>query len=270
MIKSISHFMMRLFLIMASTMVTATHQPEVSVGAGAVLHFVTYHNFPPFIAHADRPEGLTQETVALLNQRLSRLNLPGLQWRVAPKKRAEAMLGTADTVAMLWVDPAFVGDPNRTRFQWTKPLLSDCQLLVSRESRPVAFAGDLVPLRGLRIGTVLGARFPHAELNARFADGSLLREDAPSMEINLNRLLFGRVDAILIPHSSIGFMAAEQGVTDQLHYPEQPLFFFERAIALAGNAPESLVQGLRQVVDALAADPEWQALLAKYGLQPSC
>jgi polar amino acid transport system substrate-binding protein len=108
---------------------------------------------------------------------------------VLPRKRVEAALlsGQADLLCDLrpeWLDSK--------HWVWTEPVFSNNMTIVSRaDTAPLA---RLSQLRGQRVGTVLGYRYPELEkrLGAAFE-----RDDGITDEQNTSKLLSGRFNYMM-------------------------------------------------------------------------
>ena len=108
-----------------------------------------------------------------------------------PRARVEAWLRDGRIDGACFLAPEWVGDAKALR--WSPPLFRIRQVIVS----PVAAPPVASPrgLFGRRLGTLLNYTYP--ELQPYFADGRILRSDAPSFTSNIAKLERGRIDAFL-------------------------------------------------------------------------
>lgn len=100
------------------------------------------------------------------------------------------------------------------RFNWSKPFITSNAIIVARKEAPAA--KSLSELADKPIGTVIGYHYPEIErvLGKHFA-----REDAPSTELNLRKLLVGRMHYATVMtqcafslRSTIPFAQAEHAI----------------------------------------------------------
>lgn len=124
----------------------------------------------------------------ILTQAAAALGLPVVVRRY-PDKRCMKMLeeGTIDayTKAYEWVE-----EPER--FAWSRGVVLSEDMILLRAGGTLRYSRPS-DLRGLRVGTVLGYGYPRLE--ALFAGGGVLRDDAPGVVFMLRKLAGGRTDA---------------------------------------------------------------------------
>lgn len=108
-----------------------------------------------------------------------------------PRARIEPWLRTDRIDAACFLAPAWAAQPQS--LYWSPPLFEIRQVVVSpRDSPAIRQAEDLF---GKRLGTQLNYVYP--ELQPYFADGRILRMDAPSSLSNVAKLLRHRIDAYI-------------------------------------------------------------------------
>ncbi|HJV02764.1 MAG TPA: hypothetical protein VJ752_19670 [Burkholderiaceae bacterium] len=225
-----------------------------------VSAFNSYMVAPYFI---DAEHGLAHALVARLNDRLApryRLSL-----RQIPRIRldlSELNKESAFTGVVLFIHPRFVGDAARTRFLWSRPLFTDCNLVISPKDAPLDYQGP-ASLEGLRFGAVRGYRY--SILDDLVRAGKLLREDSQDELSGLNKVARRRLDMTVVPYSIYSYAAAEQALAPLLYAAPRPLQCFSRHI-LVSRAHPALLRALDQAIEALATDPGWKAALASLHL----
>ncbi|MCP5155571.1 MAG: hypothetical protein H6983_15480 [Ectothiorhodospiraceae bacterium] len=193
-----------LALVLVTRALVAPAQP-----AGEVIGVLTYHNHAPFIT--GDATGLTHELMA----RLRAAAPAGLELELRPTPRARLDVLLADWVqgrcasetarcddrwVLVWVNPRWgFGDSAMTRFQWL-PLMEDANVVVSRRSRRVEYAGP-ESLVGLRLGAIRGHRY--VGVDPLVEAGRIERLDGERERSNLLMLLQGRIDVTVLPLSSV-------------------------------------------------------------------
>lgn len=147
------------------------------------------HNAPPYALVADGKlvGGVIHDIGNALGKRLQ---VPAVFVNV-PRARYEEQLlsGAIDLVCI--THPDWVRQP--AALAWSPPLFSESDIIV----QPAGTLPWASPeqLAGKRLGTILGFRYP--ALEAMFTAEKIRRDDASSLDSNLQRLQLGRVDAVV-------------------------------------------------------------------------
>ncbi|MDC8757045.1 substrate-binding periplasmic protein [Janthinobacterium fluminis] len=221
--------------------------------AQTVEAFNTYLVGPYMV---DTRQGLAQSLVDRLNLKLA----PGYRLRLSHMPRirldtTELAKGDEFDGAVLFVNPRFVGDVAKTRFLWSKPLFIDCNLVISRESAPLDYAGP-ASLEGLRFGGVRGYRYLFVDDLVKA--GKLQREDSQDELSGLRKVALARLDVTVVPYTIFSYLGADKALSRQLYVAPKPLQCFARHI-LVGKGSPALLGALNQAIDQLASDRGWRA-----------
>lgn len=113
-----------------------------------------------------------------------------------PSKRVSMVLARGEADGVCYVMPHWIdGD-----FQWSRPLIPNRVLLVSAPAVPPV--RTLADLAGKKVGTVAGYRYPEFEeaLGKQF-----IREDAPTSELSVSKLIAGRTNYAIIGQSMFDY-----------------------------------------------------------------
>ncbi|WP_373999656.1 substrate-binding periplasmic protein [Bdellovibrio bacteriovorus] len=121
------------------------------------------------------------------------------QFILLPKIRVAENLkqGSIDVLCHLnevW-QPAIKND-----VYWSDDLYESRNLIVHIDSKPIKSISDLY---GARVGTVLN--FIYQNLDPYFAKKQILREDAPTNESNIQKILKGRIDYLVMSNLEFDF-----------------------------------------------------------------
>lgn len=144
-------------------------------------------------------QGLLTDGVAkqLLDQLAVRLKREVLYLDL-PRGRVVEWLVTDQADVSCFLNPQWV--PATLKLSWTPALFSTRQFIVRRiQDSPVRSNQDLFRKR---IGTTRGFSYP--ELESIFASKAAVRDDAESLEKNIQRLEQGRVDLVMTVDLSYG------------------------------------------------------------------
>lgn len=222
----------------------------------------TYHLSPPYIL-GDR-QGLSHDFIALLNR--DARNDQRFQFELVelPRRRIDVRLARQRPGVLLWSTPSFFTAAQAKHASWSAPLLMDQQDFVSLPDAPFDYSSP-ESLHGLRLGGVLGHRYQ--ELEDDIASGRIGRQDVHFDHQNIEKLLSGRIDTLLIPRSTLLYYCKQHDV-GVLHVSQQPLYHFARHILTTDALSEAASRYLDDVLSTLPKDPEWQILLHRYGLMP--
>lgn len=229
--------------------------PRPVAAVDTITAFNSYAVAPYFI---DADHGLAPALVERLNARLApRYHLalrqiPRIRLDLSELSKGDAFAGT-----VLFINPRFVDDAARVRFLWTRPLFTDCNLVVSQHDAPVDYQGP-ASLEGLRFGGVRGYRYSVFDDLARA--GKLVREDSQDEISGLNKVARRRVDLTVVPYTIYSYAVAEQALAPLLYVAARPLQCFSRHI-LVSRANPDLLKALDLAIEALANDPQWKAAL---------
>jgi len=242
--------------IITLLMVVAGSASAATTQSGRVLKAVVSDtNTAPYAIFARNGtlvSGLAKDLIdqigASLHRPVDYLNLP--RGRVT-----DWMLqGQADIGCFL--NPSWV---NVQGLAWTPAIFETRQLIIRR--REDNKFSSVLDLRKKRIGTTRGFVYP--ELQNVFSSGLATRDDASSLESNIQRLKHGRVDAVMTVDLSYGYLQQTQP-DDAL--AADPLWAEPSPVDCALNPQSSeSVRQIQKAVEALIRSGQVEAMLTKWG-----
>ena len=224
---------------------------------GETIRLYDYHQHPPFNTGVDA--GLSRELVKYLNEKLGgepRIEL----WLVNRARLALEMADPDFDGLVVWVNPAWVGDPHRERYLWTFPVMRDTNELISSIDKPITYRGP-DSLKGLVFGGVEGYRYQGIDEAA--AGGELVRHDAKKVKINLDLLVRGRIDVTLVPGSALAFFTHVPAYEGKLFVSPFPQSSYTRHI-LVPRSRADLHARLNDIAEQMDRDPRWHQILESY------
>jgi polar amino acid transport system substrate-binding protein len=130
-------------------------------------------------------DGLLKDLGELIAARLARK----AKFITLPSNRVRGALSEGAADALCYARPEWLDGS----YNWTQSLIQDGAAVVARIDAPVI--RTLANLHNVPLGTVIGYRYPEIE-NA--LGHGFVREDAPSMESNLRKLVAGRMEYAII------------------------------------------------------------------------
>lgn len=229
-------------------------------GAHARAEVVTVYtsaNFAPLMLADGR--GVYPDLVAWLN----RQSLGGFTFRLQymPRKRLQVKLedGSLDGI-VIGLMPDWVDDVQQKKYLWTVPFASDRYALVSSAARPMNPAQPH-SLAGRSLGVTMGYVYPG--LDDWFSRARLQRSGAISDERSIEKLLRGRVDAVIVAESMARYFIRTQKLDKKLRVFPMPGPATERRF-LVQRRDAALYELLVPAIRKLKADPDWTRTLARY------
>lgn len=231
----------------------------------AEQHLIAYNSYqlPPFVTAQG---GLAQELVNYLNSKL--VGQYRFQLETLPRARMMATVFNPPQAARgiaLFLNPRFVGDAERTRFLWSKPLFQDRNLLIFR-GRPAPVVKQLSDLHGLRFGAMLESRYQG--LDELVQASRISRDDSVNEAAILEKVIAKRVDFTSMNQMSYLALSEQARFRDLLGTsptPGEP--GFTRHI-LISKANPALASKLDAIISAMPTDPSWRALAKRYRFVP--
>lgn len=230
----------------------------LAAGARAeVVNVYTSANFAPLMLGDGR--GIYPDLVAHLNRKKP----GGLTFRLQfmPRKRLQVKLeeGSLDGI-VIGLMPDWVADSAQQKYLWTAPFSSDRFALVSLAADPVDPARTAARTRRT-IGVTTGYVYPG--LGEWFARSGLQPREGASDEKNIEKLLLGRVDCVIVAESMARYFIRTHQFDTRLHLVAMPGPATERRF-LVQHRHAGIYRRLAPAVKKLGADPAWQRAAAAY------
>lgn len=227
----------------------------------AALSVVTDENLPPYsFVRGGEVVGID---VDMLNEAARRLDVE-LHIRARPWNRAleECRTGEAQFAMPLFLTP------QRAAFAtFVAPVHYSTLGVFVAKGREFAFSG-IADLAGKRIGVNRGFAISE-EIDQTMRDGTIVVEEVASTDLNIQKLLLGRIDAFVA--NVINTRHFLKGLPDPGRVVLLPKAYSERrpAYLVASNAAaisdrERTTTALRAVLESLHADGTYERIVAKY------
>lgn len=217
----------------------------------------TSANFAPLVIDGSR--GIYHEAIDYLNKR----SADGTSYRLAylPRKRLQMRLeeGTLDGL-VIGMMPQWFDDVAQKKYLWTTPFAVDRFVLVSRNDHPMRTD---VPgaLAGKSIGLTLGYVYPG--IDEWIQRHGLVRQDAISEEINMEKLRRGRIDCVAVSESVARYFVRQNGLNGSLTFVDLPGRATERRF-LVPLGRGDLYDKVAPIIKHMRDDPQWLRMTSKY------
>lgn len=222
-----------------------------------VITVYTSANFAPLMVDNDR--GLYPDLINYLN----RQKLGNLSFKLSylPRKRLQVKLEEGSIKGIIiGMMPQWFDDAGQTKYLWTAPFAGDNFILVSNSSKPVN-PGNAATLPGTTIGLTLGYVYPG--IDQWIAANGLVRNDALSEEKNIEKLLLGRVDCIVVSQTVINYYIKINRWQGRFQFGHVPGQLTERRF-LIPHAYKHVHDKIAPVIRKLDGDPAWQKIAERY------
>jgi polar amino acid transport system substrate-binding protein len=224
--------------------------------AGTIMVY-TSANFAPLVIDGNR--GIYHDAIAYLNQH----STDGTSYRLAylPRKRLQMRLeaGVLDGV-VIGMMPQWFDDVAQKKYLWTAAFAQDRIVLVSRSGHALR-ADAPGALAGKTIGITLGYVYPG--IDEWIDRNGLLRQEAISEEINMEKLRRGRIDCAAVSESVARYFVSQNGLDASLSFASLPGRATERRF-LVPLGRSDLFDQLAPIVQHMRDDPQWLRMMAKY------
>jgi polar amino acid transport system substrate-binding protein len=160
---------------------------------------------PPFMMEAGDKPGICVEMVQEAGKRLGH----DVSYKLLPIKRLKIEFKAEKILMEPAVTPAW-RLKDKAFSVYSKPHFNSIDVVLTREEDAVEADGP-VGFHGKILGCVLGYSYTDGFQEA-FEDGTVQREDAPSHRLNLQKLIAGRVDAIIIHQFTAKYLMQELAI----------------------------------------------------------
>ncbi|MGW8393140.1 substrate-binding periplasmic protein [Pseudoduganella sp. HUAS MS19] len=224
--------------------------PAAVAGQGEMVFVAaTNHNMPLSRFHnGQMVEGLLKDlgdSIALrMGMRASYISVPA--------KRVADYLASGRADGVCYVLPRWLPGP----FNWSQPLMSDAGVLLSRPEAPAV--RSLSDLANKPVGTVLG--YSYSMIDAALGR-AFVREDAPSMELNISKIQHGRMQ-----YAIMGRMTAEYLMRSEPRHKLRVDFEFDPFKAQCAFSQKSAIpfRDVQRAIGGMLSDGTVERLLRRY------
>jgi ABC-type amino acid transport substrate-binding protein len=224
--------------------------PAAVAGQGEVVFVAaTNHNMPlSRFQNGEMVEGLLKDLGDGIAHRMGRQ----ARYVSVPAKRVAEYLASGRADGVCYVLPRWLPGS----FNWSQPLMPDAGVLVSRPEAPAVRV--LSDLANKPVGTVLG--YSYSMIDAALGR-AFVREDAPSMELNISKIQHGRMQ-----YAIMGRMTAEYLMRAEPQHKLRIDFEFDPFKAQCAFSKKSAIpfDDVQRAIGGLVSDGSLDRLLHRY------
>lgn len=175
---------------------------------------------------------------------------------VTPRMRTQPLLAEDHVDANCYMNPAWLTEDNEN-YRWSVPFMTMRTALVTRTDMPKT---ALTQLKGERIGTVLGFQYPEAA--EFFSSGDLMRDDARTESLVLEKLAAGRNRYAITTETSLDWFNKNRPACCHLQLVERLIEFPVHCIV--SGEPDRLADEILRALEQMEQDGEFEAIQARY------
>lgn len=210
--------------------------------------------WPPFTDDVGRP----RFALELVQEALRRIGVkPQFTIVEAAKLEPTVLSGSVDGSAALWQSTT-----REKVLRYSRPYLENRLILVGRAGTDVS-APVLAALAGQRVGVVGG--YAYGGEVARDPSAGPTFVEGPDDQTNLNRLMAGEVDVILIDELVLRFLlqTSARAAADRLEIATSPILRAELRFAIRKDHPQAdaILFAFNREVQAMMADGSYNRIL---------
>lgn len=173
------------------------------------------------------------------------------RYHVLPRKRIGEALANGSVDAYCYARPDWLG----VKAAWSRPVMSNSFIIVSGPALPAL--KSLVELDGVVVGTVYGYEYP--DLDGR--KSAYVRDDAPSVNLNVKKLMAKRFSYAALDGVSFDFAARAIPKLRNLAVLTVSKFETQCAFSPKSDIP---LEEMNQAVDTLVSSGTMTRIIAGY------
>ncbi len=239
--------------------------PFVSMAKENVI-LAYYNETPPWQTNVDGLNGLSYELASFLNSDKNSTFHFVAEFIV--RNRINQILEKGnEPIVVAWVHPAFFDDENKSKYYWSKPLISDSQLILSSAKNPLLFY-NLNSLKGKVFSAVAGLRY--RTLEPFIKSSEIKRVDSIRYVTAIENVLSANkgLDFCIIENTTLNFFKNIDKTIINLnrsYISKKPLTpLYKRSLLIPLNN-KKLNHYLEKRLKSIDKDKEWKKILKKYG-----
>lgn len=240
------------FVLLLAFIVTA----PLRAAEPQIVTLYTYHTHPPFITGTG--EGLTFDLAAFLTDRSNGKFIFNVV--LSSRPRINRLIESDRWGIVPWVNPKWFKDPDKSVYLWSeRALMEDANAIISHKRKPINYK-SAEALDGMTFGGIKGHKYTGID-DFISQGGNLRRLDAANHLDNLNKLLRGDIDVMLMPHSGALFSIAKHDFTQETYFSPTPHSRYDRRFLVINHR-----RNLRRLLDDILGNfgDEWSTIVARY------
>lgn len=175
---------------------------------------------------------------------------------VMPRLRVQRLMARGEIDVRCYVNPGWLSETHH-QYIWSVPFMVQRDLIVGRHDEADI---SMAQLPGERLGTVLGFSYPRLE--SLFASGQVLREDARTQELVLEKLEAGRYRYAVSNELALAWF--NRNLPEDKRLRALAELSADALSCLVRDAPDVPTQALLRALVQMKEDGEFDAILSRY------
>ncbi|MGK0288944.1 MAG: polar amino acid transport system substrate-binding protein [bacterium] len=249
--------MKRITLFILKILFLLSFSPYLSAKEKITAWF--YYQTAPF--HIKANQGFSYDFGKLLNK-LTKDSPYSFSVEMIPRKRLNKILKKQQQGVVLFVQPQWMGDPERKKYLWTNSFMKGRNEVLSHYKRPIYYKSPS-SLYGLRFGGILGRKY--TPLEKAFHNHQVQRFDVNYEKLNLFKLNRRRIDVTVQPKIIAKYLIHKYSLQSKIFFSSNPLVHFNRHILVTKKLTK-VHQLLNQIILQLRSNQQWKVIQKNYQL----
>ena len=230
----------------------------------AQTNITAYNTYQTVPFTVEGQPGLAGDLVGYLNCKLKGKYVITLQNMPRERLNREIIDTPNFKGIVVFLSPAFVGDVEKKKYSWTAAIMADKNNVISSMSKKIEYK-NADSLKDLQFAGIRGNKY--SGLEDRFGKDIKRTDFNTELQI-LKTIASERADVALMAASTYNYLMKTNGTTDglagKMYVSATPHLKFDRFMFVSNN-DAALSKELSAVAGGMASDPEWNAILTKYG-----
>ena len=230
----------------------------------AQTNITAYNTYQTVPFTVEGQPGLAGDLVGYLNGKLKGKYVITLQNMPRERLNREIIDTPNFKGIVMFLSPAFVGDVEKKKYSWTAAIMADKNNVISSMSKKIEYK-NADSFKDLQFAGIRGNKY--SGLEDRFGKDIKRTDFNTELQI-LKTIASDRADVALMAASTYNYLMKTGGTTEglagKMYVSTTPHLKFDRFMFVSNN-DAALSKELSAVAAGMANDPEWNAILAKYG-----
>jgi len=227
------------------------------VNADTNIRALSYYETPPLYNSDGR--GLVYDIIDAIDDECSDINF---DYKVFTRPVLDRLLiNIEQPVIILLVNPLWFQDVDRTKYNWSLPIYSDSNAVISNKNDPIEFTGPET-FKNQSVAVLKRHRF---HILDQLVDQRLAtRLNFSTIESIVQKIAQNNVRMAIIPFLPAYYQTEKHQLGNVIHFSSKSQHYFERHLLLKNVSPEDEKQ-INQAIETLQKNGRLKEILAKYG-----
>ena len=191
-----------------------------------------------------------------------------IKLKLFPIKRLEYYLQTGDIDGTVYLLPT---ESRREYITFSdSPIMTSRTVVFVKKGREFPF-DTISDLFGKKIGVVLGWIVTNKAMEQAVQEGKIVVDNAPGHDLNLKKLIAGRVDCVIGTEQATSYHANELGISRDIEVLKTPISEISAFFGISKHtknivAPRSFMEDMNEMFNELISDGTYEKIMRQYEL----